>query len=432
VRVLYIALAYLLTPAVFLHWAWRARREPEYLRHWSERLGYGARPAPGALWVHAVSAGEVQAAAPVIAALRTERPGLPLLITTTTPAGRRRAQALFGTETPVRYLPLDLPGAVHRFLIAARPALGLIIETELWPNLYRAAARRGLPIVIASARVSARSARRYARFSGLMAGSLAAVRALGAQTADDARRFVDLGAQANRVSVTGNVKFDFAVPASVTSGAAPLRARLGSARAIWVAGSTHAGEESVVLDAHEVVRARHPSALLVLAPRHPPRFAEVAELIERRAVAFQRWSQMSESSVVEPTCAVLLLDTLGDLLGFYAAGDVAFVGGSLVPIGGHNLLEPAALGRPVLTGPHCESAAQAAQSLAEVGAAHAVRDAATLAAALARYFADPDLRNRDGAAGRAVVESNRGASARVAALAAPWMPGRASEPSRTD
>jgi 3-deoxy-D-manno-octulosonic-acid transferase len=432
VRVLYIALAYLLTPVVFLHWAWRARREPEYLRHWSERLGYGPRPAQGALWVHAASAGEVQAAAPVVAALKTGRAGLPLLITTTTPAGRRRAEALFGSETAVRYLPLDLPGAVRRFLIAARPALGLIIETELWPNLYRAAARRGLPMVLVSARVSARSARRYARFAGLFAAALSATRAIGAQTSEDARRFVGLGAEANRVSVTGNVKFDFAVPARVSAGAVALRARLGSGRAVWVAGSTHPGEESVLLEAHDRIRAHDPQALLVLAPRHPPRFAEVAALIERRATAFQRWSQISAASAVAPGCAVLLLDTIGDLLGLYAAGDVAFVGGSLVPIGGHNLLEPAALGRPILTGPHCENSAQVAQSLAEVGAAHTVRDAATLADLVARYLADPALRERDGAAGRAVVEANRGASARVAALAGPWITGGSSEPGPTD
>jgi 3-deoxy-D-manno-octulosonic-acid transferase len=427
VRVLYIALAYLLTPLVFLQFAWRARREPEYLRHWSERLGFGAALTPGALWVHAVSAGEVQAAAPVIAALTAGRPALRLLVTTTTPAGRRRAEALFGANTPVRYLPIDLPGAVRRFLAAARPGLGLIIETELWPNLYRAAARRAVPLVIASARISERSARRYARFPGLMAGSLAAARAIGAQSAEDARRFVDLGAEANRVSVTGNVKFDFEVPASVIQGAPALRSRLGATRALWVAGSTHAGEESIVLDAHDIVRARDPQALLVLAPRHPPRFAEVATIIERRAIPFRRWSQMAESAL-PPDCAVLLLDTLGDLLGFYAASEVAFVGGSLVAIGGHNPLEPAALGRPVLMGPHCENAAQAAQSLAHVGAAHTVSDATTLAAAVARYFADPGLGQRDGAAGRTVVELSRGASARVAALAAPWLPGPASEP----
>jgi 3-deoxy-D-manno-octulosonic-acid transferase len=422
VRVLYIALAYLLTPLVFLHWAWRARREPEYLRHWRERLGFGAPPAPGALWVHAASAGEVQAAAPVIAALQVERAPLPLLITTTTPAGRRRAEALFGAETTVRYLPLDLPGAVRRFLIRTRPALGLIIETELWPNLYRAAARRGLPIVIASARVSPRSARRYARFPALIARSLAAARAIGAQSAEDARRFVSLGAEPGRVSVTGNVKFDFAVPASMSQGAARLRGRLGSHRAVWVAGSTHAGEESIVLDAHDRVRAREPQGLLVLAPRHPARFADVAALIERRGISSRRWSQMSGEDALEPGCAVLLLDTLGDLLGFYAAGDVAFVGGSLVPIGGHNLLEPAALGRPVLSGPYCENAAQAAQALTQVGAAHIVRDAGALADAVARYCADPGLRRRDGTAGRTVVEANHGASARVAALAAPWLP----------
>ena len=315
-------------------------------------------------------------------------------------------------------MPLSCTSPTCRFLDAERPCAGLILEAELWPNLLQACARRRLPLALVSARLSERSLRRYRSFAkGLMGRSLRALALIATQTRDDAQHFVQLGAVAERVQVAGNLKFDLQLPSGLAQQAALLRASWLGARRVWVAGSTHAGEEEQVLAAHQQLcdTFAQEAPLLVLAPRHPERFAAVAQLLQRSGLSFARYSEAAQAAQAH-TVQVLLLDTLGDLLAAYACCDVAYVGGSLVPVGGHNLLEPAALGKPLLSGPAYFSSPEAARLLLACGALQLVLDAAGLAAALQRSFTNREASAQRGAAGQAVLASNRGAATRTVAL----------------
>lgn len=418
-RFLYILLLYLLLPFVALHQAGRCLRDPAYRQRVGERFGYGRRLAGPTLWVHAVSVGEVQAAVPLVRALRREYPALPVVMTTVTTTGAARVQALFGDEVEHRYLPLDLPGSVARFFDRVRPCLAVVMETELWPNLFHACGRHRAPLVLASARLSVRSIGRYRRLARLFRETLRHGIIVGAQTAGDAERFRSIGAPAARTHVTGNLKLDIELPADLASRGSQLRALLGTGRPVWVAGSTHEGEEEAVLAAHRAVQAACPEALLVLVPRHPPRFEAVAALLRRQGVAHVT---RSSGAPVEAATQVLLGDTLGELVLFYAAADVAFVGGTLVPVGGHNLLEPAALGRPVLAGPQVFNAPDIAAMLVEAGAAELVADGAALGARVASLLRDPAAARAIGQRGAATVAANRGALERLLVLLRPLLP----------
>jgi 3-deoxy-D-manno-octulosonic-acid transferase len=420
VRRLYTLLFWLALPALSLGVLWRGLREREYWKGGWARFGFGPRRAAGGIWVHAVSVGEVQAAAVLIVALRARVPGLEITVTCATPTGRTRARALL-PDLEVRYAPYDLPGCVGRCFARLQPRLLLVMETELWPNLLREAWRRGVPTVIASARISQRTMRFYARLPGLLRATLAANVWVGAQSAVDATRFAALGVEQARLRVVGNIKFDRTMPPEVAQRGAQARARYAPGRPVWTAGSTHAGEEAVVLAAHRLLRALQPQALLVLAPRQPGRFDAVAAAIAAQGFRWQRRSQGAEGPGLGPECEVLLLDTLGELPEFYSGADVAFVGGSLVPVGGHNLLEPVAFGLPVLAGPALFSAPDVAQALSSAGALRTVQDAAELAAALAQLLAAPTERARAAAAGRAVIEANRGAVERLLLLIDPLL-----------
>jgi 3-deoxy-D-manno-octulosonic-acid transferase len=304
-----------------------------------------------------------------------------------------------------------------------QPRLAVIFETELWPNLYRECGRRRVPLVLASARLSTRSVGRYRRLKALFASALSHAAVVAAQAEADAERFRALGADPGSTHVTGNLKFDFELPEGLAARGAGLRAQYAPDAALWVAGSTHEGEEAAALAAHRLVRERHSEALLVLAPRHPARFAEVALELEAAGLPWARRSQTAGAGqgTAAPAIAVLLLDSLGELVDFYAAADVAFVGGSLVPIGGHNLLEPAALGVPILTGPHNSNAPEVARLLIERGAARVVHNAGELGAQLSELIADPAERAALGALARACVDSNRGALVRLLALIEPLL-----------
>ena len=419
-RFLYLLAAYLAVPVVAVVFLWRGLRDRSYWHNFRERFGCGARLAPGGVWLHAVSVGEVQACAPLVSALSRRYPQLPLTVTAFTPTGAARARALFGNLAEVRYVPFDLPGAVRRFFRRVQPRLAVIFETELWPNLYRECGRRRIPLVLASARISVRSADRYRRLGALFRETLARTAVVAAQGAADAERFRSLGADPASTHVTGNIKFDFELPPDIAARGARLRAQYAQQRPLWVAGSTHGGiEEQAVLAAQQQVRRQHADALLVLAPRHPPRFDEVAQALRTAGVSFVRRS--AADSLSDSGCAVLLLDSLGELLDFYAAADLAFVGGSLAPIGGHNLLEPAALGVPILTGPDNHNSAEIARLLIARGAAHVVHDGTELGTRVSELLADPAARERMGAAGRASVDSNRGALEKLLALIEPLL-----------
>jgi len=419
-RFVYLLAVYLAAPVISAVFLWRGLRDRGYWRNFGERFGFGAPAAPHGVWIHAVSVGEVQACAPLVGVLRQRYPDLPLTVTALTPTGAARARALFGNAAQVRYVPFDLPGAVRRFFARVQPRLAVIVETELWPNLYRECGRRRVPLVLASARVSARSLGRYRRLGALFRDTLSQAAVVAAQGTGDAERFRALGADPASTHVTGNLKFDFELPPRTVERGARLREQYAPARALWVAGSTHGGgEEQALLEAQRRVRAAHPEALLVLAPRHPQRFAEVAALLHQAGVSFVRRSQGAASAAQQ--CEVLLLDSLGELLDFYAAADVAFVGGSLVPVGGHNLLEPAALGVPILTGPNNSNSEEIARLLIARGAAEVVHDAAQLGARAAALLANPEARVRIGAQARASVDSNRGALAKLLGLIEPLL-----------
>ncbi|MDZ7620934.1 MAG: lipid IV(A) 3-deoxy-D-manno-octulosonic acid transferase [Candidatus Competibacteraceae bacterium] len=411
-RRLYTGLLYLILPLALLRLYWRGRRDPGHRQRWRERLGWiPLLPEPGCLWIHAVSVGETRAALPLIRALRTRYPDAPLLVTTTTLTGSRQVREALETTVRHVYAPFDLPGAVERFLRNARPRLAVIMETELWPNLLRQCAAAGIPVLIANARLSERSARGYTRIRRLTASMLRDVTLIAAQAEADAERFRALGAP--RVEVVGNLKYDLQLPEDLPEQGLRLRReRLGERRPVWIAASTHAGEEEVILDALALLRPRWPELLLLLVPRHPERFAGVAALCQQRGLRVVR---RGEERPCAPDTAVFLGDSMGELLQFYAATDLALVGGSLVATGGHNVLEPALLGLPVLFGPHMFNFTEAGQRLLAAEAAWQVSDAATLATAVDRLLANPERRRSAGERGRAVVERHRGALAALLA-----------------
>jgi 3-deoxy-D-manno-octulosonic-acid transferase len=413
-RTLYTALFYLGLPLVAIRLWLRARKAPAYARRIGERFACGM-PAlqPGGIWVHAVSVGESIAAAPMIRALLQRYPQLPITVTCMTPTGSERIQALFANEPRIQhcYLPYDLPCAAARFLDRAQPKLAVIMETELWPNHIHQCAVRGIPVALANGRLSERSARGYGRFSKLTAPMLAEMSFFAVQTEAEAQRFRDLGARPETVEVTGSIKFDLTIDAQLLQRAHALRGQWQALeRPVWIAASTHEGEDEVVLSAHRRLLANYPNALLILVPRHPERFNAVFELCQREGFATVR---RSTAANVAADTSVLLGDTMGELLFLYALADSAFVGGSLVANGGHNLLEPAALAKPVISGPHLFNFLDIAAQLREAGALAEVDDAEGLAVEVQRLFELPRDAQRMAEAGLAVMRRNQGALQRL-------------------
>ena len=413
-RTLYTALFYLGLPLVAIRLWLRARKAPAYAKRIGERFSYGMPTLqPGGIWVHAVSVGESIAAAPMIRALLQRYPQLPITVTCMTPTGSERIQALFANEPRIQhcYLPYDLPCAAARFLDRVQPKLAVIMETELWPNHIHQCAKRGIPVALANGRLSERSARGYGRFRKLTAPMLAEMSFFAIQTEAEAQRFRDLGARPETVEVTGSIKFDLTIDPALLQRAAELRGQWQALeRPVWIAASTHEGEDEVVLDAHRRLLANHPDALLILVPRHPERFNSVFELCQREGFATLR---RSTGANVDGQTSVLLGDTMGELLFLYALADSAFVGGSLVANGGHNLLEPAALAKPVLSGPHLFNFLDIAAQLREAGALAEVEDAEGLAVEVRRLFELPRDAQRMADAGLAVMRRNQGALQRL-------------------
>jgi 3-deoxy-D-manno-octulosonic-acid transferase len=410
-RLLYTLTMYLLTPVILYRLAARGLRYRRYLSRWKERFGFF--PAPGfsnSSWVHAVSVGEVNAAVPLIEALMRTYPDAPMVVTTVTPTGSERVQKLFGERVFHVYLPYDLPASVKRFLDRIRPRFAVIMETEIWPNLFITCRERSIPIVVTNARLSERSLRGYGPVRPLARRAIRCASFVAAQSPLDAERLRMLGAAVTRLAVIGNLKFDMPVPASLAGIGADLRNAWGKCRPVWIAASTHEGEEMPVLKAHSAVLQRFPDALLLIAPRHPERFKPVVGAC--RSLGFTTRVR-SEDVTADERCQCFVVDTMGELLHFYAASDIAFVGGSLEPIGGHNLLEPAALGKPVIVGPHTFNTEEVAASLIEARAVLRVANAEQLGAAVIRLLAQADERQAMGQAARAVLERERGAVERT-------------------
>ncbi len=410
-RLLYTLTMYLLTPVILYRLAARGLRYRRYLSRWKERFGFF--PAPGfsnSSWVHAVSVGEVNAAVPLIEALMRTYPDAPMVVTTVTPTGSERVQKLFGDRVFHVYLPYDLPASVKRFLDRVRPRFAVIMETEIWPNLFITCRERSIPIVVTNARLSERSLRGYGPVRPLARRAIRCASFVAAQSPLDAERLRTLGAAVSRLAVIGNLKFDMPVPASLADSGAELRRAWGKCRPVWIAASTHEGEEMPVLKAHSAVLQRFPDALLLIAPRHPERFKPVVGAC--RSLGFTTRVR-SEDVSADERCQCFVIDTMGELLHFYAASDIAFVGGSLEPIGGHNLLEPAALGKPVIVGPHTFNTEEVAASLIEAKAVLRVANAEQLGAAVIRLLAQADERHAMGQAAQAVLERERGAVERT-------------------
>ena len=357
-----------------------------------------------------MSVGETMAAVPLVRALRAQFPGIDVLITTTTATGADAVVRMFGKSVQHAYFPYDLPPILLRFLAHFLPRILVVMETELWPNTFAACRRQGLPIVLANARLSARSMSGYRRLTTLSRDTVRGIDHIAAQTNEDAARFVALGADAHRVAVTGSLKFDVELPASVHEQAAAVRRDLGINRPLLIAASTREGEEELVLDAFLAIERQLPRALLLLVPRHPERFDAVAQLCASRGMRCRRRSQ---SNVCVPEDQIYLLDSMGELARHYAAADVAFVGGSLLPYGGHNVLEPAALGTAVLVGPHTFNFAEIVRLLRVAGGLQVVEDPAQLATAAVRWLCDSAERGRVAAVACEIVHRHRGATHRT-------------------
>jgi 3-deoxy-D-manno-octulosonic-acid transferase len=415
-RILYSLLLYLLLPLTPFKLLWRGIKQPEYRQHLAERYGVycgqrdhatSARPL---IWLHCVSLGETRAAAPLVQALMAQHPQHRLLLTHATPTGREAGEQLFGDRVERVYLPYDTPDAAARFLDHFDPAIGLLMETELWFNLIAGCKQRRIPLLLVNARMSERSARGYAKFAGLTRNGLQNLAAIAAQTAQDAERLKALGA--NNVTVCGNLKFDVEAPADAATKGGQLRQWLGAARPLFLAASTREGEEHLICNA--IGRLDIPGLLTVIVPRHPQRFDEVAALLERRGLRYARKSALN--GPLSPDCEVVLGDTMGELFTYYAACDVAFIGGSLLPLGGQNLIEASAMGKPVLIGPHTFNFAEAAEQAMAHGAAWRVENEKMLTQSLQRLLSDEELRRKMSAAAVEFSQSAIGATARISAL----------------
>ncbi|KVM65949.1 3-deoxy-D-manno-octulosonic acid transferase [Burkholderia ubonensis] len=431
-RVIYRALWWLVAPLAVVRLVVRSRKERGYREHIGERFGYGPGRASDdrapLIWVHAVSVGETRAAQPLIDALMKARPDARILLTHMTPSGRATGTQIFGDRVLRCYLPYDMPGAVRRFLRAWRPTLGLVMETEVWPTLIDECRRADVPLVLTNARMSARSYKRAAKFGAAARDVFGGFSRVLAQSPADAERLGALGAR--HVTVLGNLKFDMTTPPELAARGHAWRDAIG-ARPVWVAASTRENEEALVLQAFAAVTT--PGALLILVPRHPQRFGEVEALVARNGLKCVRRSAWAADAAAlaagQPTAArlpadvsVLLGDSMGELGAYYAAADVAFIGGSLLPLGGQNLIEACAVGVPVLIGPHVFNFTQATADAVAAGAAQQVQDPADLARVLDALFADNARRIAMGAAGAAFAARHRGATARTVDVLAALLP----------
>ena len=407
----YSAVFYLLVPFIVLRMLWRSRLAPQYRRRLPERFGLinasGLDPARTCVWVHAVSVGEVLAAAPIIERLLADYPQHQLVVTTTTPTGSERVQALFGTRVFHVYAPWDLPGACARFVRQIRPKLLIIMETELWPNMIHHTTLQGGQVLLANARMSARSARRYTRVGSLIADMLRRLDCVACQAQADGDRFSALGLPSSHLRITGSIKYDIDIDAALLKSARALRDELSAdARPVVVAASTHPGEDTQILAAFAVLRQQVTDSLLVLVPRHPERF----DAVFRQCIA-AGWSvqRRTDAKIIDTRTEILLVDTMGELPLLLSAGDVALIGGSLIPHGGHNVLEAAAWGVPVIAGPYMFNFADVSERMVAAGAMLQLDDISCLASELSSLMKDQGRRAQMSLAGKEVVAENRGA-----------------------
>ncbi|WP_437614189.1 lipid IV(A) 3-deoxy-D-manno-octulosonic acid transferase [Erwinia sp. V71] len=419
---IYTALLYLIQPLIWLRLWLRGRKAPAYRKRWAERYGFcEGKVKPDGILLHSVSVGETLAAVPLVRALRHRYPTLPITVTTMTPTGSERAQSAFGKDVHHVYLPYDLPGAINRFLDTTSPRLVIIMETELWPNIIRALHQRNIPLVIANARLSERSAAGYKKLGKFMQRLLQKITLIAAQNAEDGERFIGLGLKRSHLAVTGSLKFDISVTPELAARAVTLRRQWAPRRPVWIATSTHEGEESVVFDAHRQLLARFPDLLLILAPRHPERFDTARDMAQKAGFSY---TLRSSGEIPSGSTQVVIADTMGELMLLYGIADLAFVGGSLVERGGHNPLEPAAHAIPVLMGPHTFNFKDICSKLQQADGLITVTDAASLDKEIGNLLTDDDYRRYYGRHAVDVLHQNQGALQRLLQLLEPHLPPR--------
>lgn len=419
---LYTVLLYLIQPLIWLRLWLRGRKAPAYRKRWAERYGYCAgKVKPDGILLHSVSVGETLAAVPLVRALRHRYPSMPITVTTMTPTGSERAASAFGKDVHHVYLPYDLPGSMNRFLDNVNPRLVIIMETELWPNMIALLHKRKIPLVIANARLSERSAKGYKKLGKFMQRLLQRITLIAAQNQEDGERFISLGLKRSQLTVTGSLKFDISVTPELAARAITLRRQWAPRRPVWIATSTHDGEESIILDAHRKLLTRFPNLLLILVPRHPERFSTARELTQKAGLSY---TLRSSGEIPSGSTQVVIGDTMGELMLLYGIADVAFVGGSLVDRGGHNPLEAAAHAIPVLMGPYTINFKDICAKLQQADGLITVTDADSLDKEIGTLLTDEDYRLYYGRHAVEVLHQNQGALQRLLQLLEPHLPQR--------
>lgn len=412
-RFFYTLIYTLLLPVFVARLWWRGRANPGYRQRVSERFGYlPHHPQKGGLWIHAVSVGETLAAAPFVKRFMDENPGTPLIITSTTPTGSEQVKRLFGERVFHMYLPYDLPLFINRFLQAIRPGVLVIMETELWPNLLASCDQHKIPVVLANARLSENSARGYGKFNALTRPMMHRLSLVAAQDKEDGQRFLKLGLPINRLQVIGSVKFDITIPADCATKGAQLRAQWGADRPVLALASSHPGEDEQVLDIYRALEKEVPGLLLLLIPRHPERFEAVTNAARSRQLSVHRRSNGPVTSDIK----VYVADSMGEMLPLLASADLVVMGGSLIEHGGHNPIEPAALGKATLIGPYYANFAAIVDTLKDDNALDVISDLSQMKGVIVRHLQDKEGRDAMGTKAKAAVDENRGAVARLVEL----------------
>ncbi|MFG0739843.1 lipid IV(A) 3-deoxy-D-manno-octulosonic acid transferase [Proteus terrae] len=419
---LYQVLLYLIQPLIWLRLLLRSRKAPAYRKRWGERYGFcKGKVVPQGILLHSVSVGETLAAVPLVRALRHHYPDLPITVTTMTPTGSERVRSAFGDDVYHVYLPYDLPGSVNRFLKTVDPKLVIIMETELWPNLISKLHQRKIPLIIANARLSERSAAGYQKLGSFVKTMLQKITLIAAQNQEDGERFIELGLKRSHLHVTGSLKFDISVTPELAARAVALRRQWAAHRPVWIATSTHEGEETIILETHKKLLTQFPQLLLILVPRHPERFPKAEQLTREAGL---KYTLRSTDAVPDAQTQVVIGDTMGELMLLYGIADLAFVGGSLVERGGHNPLEAAAHAIPVIMGPHTFNFKNICAKLDQAEGLITVTDSESMATAIASLLNDEDYRRYYGRHAVEVLHDNQGALLRLLTLLSPYLPPR--------
>lgn len=406
-RLMYHTLTYILLPFLVLFWFAKSLLNKSYLDRLTQRFGFGYPELnSGSIWIHAVSVGEVQASIPLVNELKQHYPYKEIIITTVTPTGSKQVKNIFKNAVETSYIPFETNFAIKNFFNSIKPSVALIMETEIWPNLYKECGSRGIPLILVSARISEKSLINYKRFLPLFRDTLSHGILIAAQSQIDADRFLALGASKDRTWIMGNIKFDFELPEEILTKAKIYRSKIFPRRHIWIAASTHEHEEEIILEAHKNISKKIENLLLILVPRHPERFAKITQILKEKNWIY---SKKSDDQDIPESCQVLLIDTIGELLFFYACSDVAFVGGSLLPVGGHNLLEPAAIGLPIISGAHTFNQKEMTDRLTQVDALRIVHNANSLSSDVIFFLTNTEESKNAGQRGKLIVESNKGA-----------------------